>query len=211
MKLSKKLLSALLALVLAFTLVLPVLAQENETEEPDSLIPVITTQPAQSITTRTDQSFWVDIKAKIPALETAMASQIKNGDLGIQWYVIPSEGADAAPVESSSEDARVFRGQGSDFRSGAQIFAIAYNKSTSTSSEGPHRAQSETTTLTVREPTFWEVISDNVISFTTLPLMAVLLSTYGGLLVIPMAIVAAPFVAVLAVAGFFVGLFRWIF
>ena len=103
MKLAKQLLSALLAMLLAFGLFLPAHAEEAEAAAQEVIAqeaPVITivTQPKKRVKTKTNKEITLSVEAKIP--------EGVNGTLSYQWYRLDEDGT---AVELAGETSPVLR------------------------------------------------------------------------------------------------------
>jgi len=118
MKHTKRLLALLLALIMAFSLALPVLADDA----PNPAMPVITKQP-QSVDASSKQ-FVLTIEA-----------EILNGDpIGYQWY----NSITKEPIPGATE--AEYSGNSSQFE---LLCCIVYNMNDSTAETGPHRVVSK--------------------------------------------------------------------
>jgi len=163
MKQIKRLLIALLILAFAFTLALPAFAQDSDntcpycTESaPCPDMPRIIQQPPATIVLRSDAPW----RTPIVALLCTAANNWQQ--MNAQWYIIRG---DEEPRQLSQHQIGNSPGAAlvtfEAFQVGDRLFVVIYNRNDSTASDGPHRVQSETTTVTgLRGPTLRERIDD---------------------------------------------------
>jgi len=148
----KRLLAVLLAFALALTMVLPVLAEEED--EIDPHMPVIKLLQPESLTREIQSkrnTFRLSVVANIPYYDTTPAELYRRNLIGYQWYAIEKEGDAPKPLTGGTdkENWGEFRSKGGDYPDGAKFYVVIYNPADSTAEEGPHRVQSETITLEI--------------------------------------------------------------
>jgi len=126
----------------------------------------------------------------------------------VRWYVI--QGDEAPRLLSSGTIGNsqiVSAGNSHDLREGDRVFAVLFHRTDSTASDGPHRVQSETTTVTgFRNPTRWERI-ERWLTYHEMTVAAILLSGLA-VLAIPLIVVFLPVALVLYPFFWF---FNWLF